>query len=236
MPFGKESLGDRKPFQDSTGFLDRPYCGPVVLLEFGIEELDFQENKWKTLQAVFELKGEGFEGLKFTYAFKAPNTKSEYYVREEHEEQMMFMVNHWLFYFCLLEGKEEREKWAGDQIDVPHQGDSDEAILKEWGMFMKQFVAAMEKVRATEKEDLQIKILGSVYTGSPRLVLPYYPHLSDSRGTGKLVFTPKERAQGQEYMDAKDAKPSDPDDINLDDDSDESSDVDDISNLDDADF
>jgi hypothetical protein len=225
----------RDAFKESAGgFLDRPYAGPVKLLEFEIVELESPEGKWKTLQATFETTGEGFEGLKYQYAFKAPNVKSQYYVRKDHEEQMMFMSDHWLLYFCPKGTFEQRKAWAEKQINVTSQGDSDAAILKEWEEFMNQFKAAMDKCKYAEKDDLELKILGSIYTGSPRLVLTYYNHMSDSRTPGTISFSPKERDQNKEYMEAKTQAPSDPDDIDLTDTA--TSDVDDLSDLDDSDF
>jgi hypothetical protein len=200
--FGKDAVdkyGDKYNLYSETGGggLDRPYFGGARPIKASVEEHSYtdreteEEVKWKTIDVVFELLDEGWEGITYTYSFRNPRKDIPDFDANRFKAQVSFMGLEMLRYFADGERK-DREKFAEKALSV-----------KKWSEFMKAFIKAFNKCAPQDRTDIKIKVLGNVYEGKTSINFPMYRFMADDRSEEELKLGPKEREMNKKYMKVK---------------------------------
>lgn len=182
--------------------LNEPYLGPARLLDVRRDE-DFAGKGFDVMLFEFELLGEGHKGQRHTHIEWSPKeTDSESKVENLHLR--LFTIAK---YFCKPEAVEKAMNVQTDDVDVL------------WDKMTKNIQTLFDKYLKDEykttkdKDDLQIKVVGSVYDtqdGERKSKLAFTNYLgfmSDSESASAVTFSNKEKESNAEYLEFRNAEP-----------------------------
>jgi hypothetical protein len=175
------------PFEGGGSYngVSDPYIGPARLTAVQIAEINDKQN----LEFVFECTDEAHAGQTHSHIIWEPEPGHPQFNEERFKKNTGKFLLHMLYRFSNEETEEDRQLWARKHI-----------VANGWLPLCRQVIAALESVNYTEKEDLEIKIPGSVYKGKARLKIPPWPFTIDSRSNSVLRWSKKELIQNQEYL------------------------------------